>query len=90
MERLTTKNADGSYAPLPGMQERAMQRLGCWADMAEQLEQEQTAVAAELEALRGRGKEKSVRFRELFARKPVSYTHLDVYKRQSRRWRSVP
>ena len=84
MERLTTKNTDGSYAPLPGMQERAMQRLGCWEGMAEQLEQEQAAVAAEMEALRGRGKEKSVRFRELFARKLTVANMLDALRRSDR------
>ena len=84
MERLTTKNEDSSYTPLPGMQERAMQRLGCWEDMAEQLEQEQAAAAAELEALRGRGKEKSVRFRELFARKLTVANMLDALRRSDR------
>ena len=49
--------------------------------MAEQLEQEQADIAAQLETLRHAGKEKSVRFRELFARKLTISTMLDLLRR---------
>ena len=49
--------------------------------MAEQLEQEQADIAAQLETLRKAGKEKSVRFRELFARKLTISTMLDLLRR---------
>ena len=56
-------------------------RLGRWEDMAEQLEKEQTDISAQLESLRRAGKEKSVRFRELFARKLTVSTMLDTLRR---------
>lgn len=54
-----------------------------WEDMTERLEQEQADIAAQLERLRGAGKEKSVRFRELFARKLTVSTMLDTLRRSS-------
>ena len=68
MDRLTEKQKDGYSLPAE-LQARALMRLGRWEDMAEQLEKEQTDISAQLESLRRAGKEKSVRFRELFARK---------------------
>ena len=82
MERITQKTADG-YLVAPEHQTQALMRLGRWEDMMEQLEQEQADIAAQLERLRGTGKEKSVRFRELFSRKLTVSTMLDTLRRSS-------
>ena len=80
MDRLTEKQKDG-YSLLAELQARALMRLGRWEDMAEQLEKEQTDISAQLESLRRAGKEKSVRFRELFVRKLTVSTMLDTLRR---------
>ena len=80
MDRLTEKQKDG-YSLLAELQARALMRLGRWEDMAEQLEKEQTDISAQLESLGRAGKEKSVRFRELFARKLTVSTMLDTLRR---------
>lgn len=80
MDRLTEKLKDGYSLPAE-LQARALMRLGRWEDMAEQLEKEQTDISAQLESLRRAGKEKSVRFRELFARKLTVSTMLDTLRR---------
>ena len=80
MDRLTEKQKDGYSLPAE-LQARALMRLGRWEDMAEQLEKEQTDISAQLESLRRAGKEKSVRFRELFARKLTVSTMLDTMRR---------
>ena len=84
MERITQKTESGYYVP-PEQQAQALARLGRWEDMTERLEQEQEQadIAAQLERLRGAGKEKSVRFRELFARKLTVSTMLDTLRRSS-------
>lgn len=80
MDRLTEKQKDGYSLPAE-LQARALMRLGRWEDMAEQLEKEQTDISAQLESLRRAGKEKSVRFRELFTRKLTVSTMLDTLRR---------
>ena len=80
MDRLTEKQKDGYSLPAE-LQARALMRLGRWEDMAEQLQKEQTDISAQLESLRRAGKEKSVRFRELFARKLTVSTMLDTLRR---------
>ena len=80
MDRLTEKQKDGYSLPAE-LQARALMRLGRWEDIAEQLEKEQTDISAQLESLRRAGKEKSVRFRELFARKLTVSTMLDTLRR---------
>ena len=80
MDRLTEKQKDGYSLPAE-LQARALMRLGRWEDMAEQLEKEQTDISAQLESLRRAGKEKSVRFRELFARQLTVSTMLDTLRR---------
>ena len=77
---MTEKQKDGYSLPAE-LQARALMRLGRWEDMAEQLEKEQTDISAQLESLRRAGKEKSVRFRELFARKLTVSTMLDTLRR---------
>ena len=85
MDRLTEKQKDGYSLPAE-LQARALMRLGRWEDMAEQLEKEQTDISAQLESLRRAGKEKSVRFRELFARKLTVSTMLDTLRRSEGTW----
>ena len=80
MDRLTEKQKDGYSLPAE-LQARALMRLGRWEDMADQLEKVQTDISAQLESLRRAGKEKSVRFRELFARKLTVSTMLDTLRR---------
>lgn len=84
MERMTQKTADG-YTVAPEAQAQAITRLGRWEDMMEQLEREQAEISALLEELRAAGKEKSVRFRESFARKFTVSTMLDTLRRNASR-----
>ena len=80
MERFTQK-AKGGDAIAPELQAQAIMRLGRWEDTVEQLEHEQAEIAAQMESLRAAGKEKSVRFRESFARKLTVSTMLDALRR---------
>lgn len=79
MKRLTEKQKDGYILP-SALQGQALMRLGRWEDMAERLEKEQEDIAAQLQSLRSAGKEKSARFRELFARKLTVSTMLDTLR----------
>ena len=69
MERLTRRNAAGAWELPPDRLEEAAERLARWEGLPAELEEELAAISAELEALRGAGKEKTVRFRELMAKK---------------------
>ena len=69
MERLTRRNAAGAWELPPDRLEEAAERLARWEGLPTELEEELAAISAELEALRGAGKEKTVRFRELMAKK---------------------
>lgn len=80
MERLTKKEGD-NYVLSPESYTVAVQRLGKMEDMLEQLLAEKDEIASQLEAQRNAGKEKSVRFRELFARKLTVMNTLDLCRR---------
>ena len=80
MERLTKKEGD-NYVLSPELYTVAVQRLGKMEDMLEQLLAEKDEIASQLEAQRNAGKEKSVRFRELFARKLTVMNTLDLCRR---------
>ena len=69
MERLTRRNAAGAWELPPDRLEEAAERLARWEGLPTELEEELAEISAELEALRGAGKEKTVRFRELMAKK---------------------
>ena len=71
MERFTTRK-DGAVLVGPEDMEAALARLAVFEDMAENLDREQEEIARKLEDLRGRGKEKTVQFRELLAQKLVN------------------
>ena len=81
MQRLTDRS-DKGYALPEELRHRALVRLGRWEDMFEQLECEQLDIAAQLEQLRRVGKEGSVRFRELLARKLTVSTLLDMLRQR--------
>lgn len=69
MTRLTTRTAEGVDVPdIPA----ALERLAELEDFCEALHTEREEIAAELDALRSQGKERSLRFRELLARKITS------------------
>ena len=71
MERYTTRK-DGTVLVRPEDMEAALARLAAFEDMAENLDREQEEIARKLEDLRGRGKEKTVQFKELLAQKLVN------------------
>ncbi|MDY3905463.1 MAG: hypothetical protein SOZ47_01525 [Lawsonibacter sp.] len=71
MERYTQKN-DRSITVDPERMEGALARLAAFEDMAEGLEQDQENIARTLEELRSRGKDRTVQFKELLARKLVN------------------
>lgn len=66
MDRLTVKK-DGGIAAADT--EAALVRLAKYEDLHEALGREQEEIAAQLASLRAAGKEKTARYRELFARK---------------------
>ena len=80
MNRITRKTKNGYSIP-PELQESATARLGQWEDMIESLEREYEEISLQLENLRTTGKGKSVRFRELLARKLTVSTMLDTLRR---------
>ena len=80
MERLTKKEGD-NYVLSPELYTVAVQRLGKMEDMLEQLLAEKDEISSQLEAQRNAGKEKSVRFRELFARKLSVMNTLELCRR---------
>ena len=71
MERYTQKN-DRSITVDPERMEGVLARLAAFEDMAEGLEQDQENIARTLEELRSRGKDRTVQFKELLARKLVN------------------
>lgn len=71
MERLTEK-AGQSYAVPPEKLGEAVARLAQFEDMVDALVREREEISRELEALREQGKEKTVHFKELLARKLIN------------------
>ena len=71
MERYTQKN-DRSITVDPERMEEALARLAAFEDMAEDLQREQVTIAQTLEDLRSWGKDRTVQFKELLARKLVN------------------
>ena len=71
MERFTTRK-DGVIQVSPEQMEAALARLAAFEDMAEDLQREQVTIAQTLEDLRSRGKDRTVQFKELLARKLVN------------------
>lgn len=89
MARYTQPGADGpiisldNISTLPnGIGGPAVQRLAQFEDLYDHIVAEQERITREMEALRLNGKEKSVKFRELFANKLLNnsmLTHFQAY-----------
>ena len=72
MERYTQRREE-TWALAEGAElSRALDRLGRCEDLLSDLEREQTELAQKLEELRLQGKNKTVQFKELMARKLVN------------------
>ena len=69
MERLTRKNAAGTWELDPDRLPEAAERLARYECFVQELPRELEQISAELEELRAAGKEKTVKFRELMAKK---------------------
>lgn len=69
MERLTRKNAAGAWELDPARLPEAAERLARYECFVQELPRELEQISAELEDLRAAGKEKTVIFRELMAKK---------------------
>lgn len=79
MERLTQKQADGSYAAVDS-EANAMQRLGRFEDFVADMEGRQQTLADQLEELRATGKKNSARFKELLGQKLMESNTLVLLK----------
>ena len=71
MERYTNKK-DRAVTVDQERMEEALARLAAFEDMAQGLERDQENIARTLEELRSRGKDRTVQFKELLARKLVN------------------
>ena len=71
MERFTVRE-DGTAQVRVEDMKAALARLAAFEDMVENLDREQEEIARKMEDLRGRGKEKTVQFKELLAQKLVN------------------
>ena len=83
MERYTTRQADGHASVPPERLADAMDRLAGFEDLLQDLEREQEELPRQLEQLRNQGREKTVQFRELLARK-LTNTNLRLLLEQHR------
>lgn len=72
MNRLTIKKEDGSYTVAGGDNKKAVERLGAFEDALWELTDEMARIPEELAQLRNSGKEKTVRYREMVARKLIT------------------
>ena len=83
MERYTQRREE-TWALAEGAElSRALDRLGRCEDLLSDLEREQTELSEKLEALKVQGRQKTVQFRELMARKLVNQQlrlRLEEYK----------
>ena len=84
MERYTVQKA-GAWVLAEGESSlpRALERLAKCEDLLSDLEREQTELSQTMEALKLQGKQKTVQFRELMARKLVNQQlrlRLESYK----------
>ena len=83
MERYTQRREE-TWVLVEGAElSRALERLGRCEDLLSDLEREQTELSQKLEELRVQGKNKTVQFKELMARKLVNQQlrlRLEQYK----------
>ena len=80
MRRLTIKNGKEFAVPESGIPE-AMSRLAAFEDIYEDLANSIAAIQAELGKLKAAGKEKTVRYKELFGQKLVNNRIMDLFER---------
>lgn len=85
MERLTHRTGGCAEAPQSSVQiiggsaqGEAIERLAQYEDLREALLAEQDKIARQMETLRTQGREKSVKFRELFAQKLTNAAFLSL------------
>jgi hypothetical protein len=85
MKRITHRTAGCAKAPpacvhMTGgfAQGEVIERLALYEDLCEELQARQQALALQMETLRAEGREKSVKFRELFAQKLTNAAFLSV------------
>ena len=79
MERLTVPSKDGNGYEASGSTGETIQRLAMYENAHEQLLSRQEDVEKEMEKLRGEGKQKSGRFKELLARKLINKVILELF-----------
>ncbi len=72
MKRYTAKTSAGWILAEEDTLPQALERLGKCEDLFSGLECEQSELSQKLEELRGQGKNKTVQFKELMARKLVN------------------
>ena len=80
MERLTSKNGDEIIVAEADTQE-ALRRLAAFEDVYAELMESMAAIPPELENLKAGGKEKTVRYRELFGQKMMNHHIIALLKR---------
>lgn len=69
MEKLVRKGTSGGWEVDPERLPEAVERLGRYEYFLQELKDESIAIGVELEKLRAEGKERTVHFRELMAKK---------------------
>ncbi len=77
MTRLTS-GSKGSYT-VPDPQE-AIERLAAYENLHEATEREQESITVQMAVLRAAGKEKTVKYRELFAKKLQNIYALSLFQ----------
>ena len=81
MKRFTGKNADGAVSVTEADLPDALRHLAAFEDALEELAMSQTEIPSELERLKAAGKEKTVRYKELFGQKLMNNHTLMLFER---------
>ena len=80
MKRLTIKGSEGVTVPDSEVQ-NALRRLAAFEDVYNELAENMAAIPVELEKLKAAGKEKTVRYRELFGQKLMNGEIIAMFER---------
>jgi hypothetical protein len=81
LRRLTRLNAEKKYLLEYSDLQEAINRLARFENLCEELVEESKSLPAELERLKGEGKEKTVSYRELMAKKLLNKSVLNALKK---------
>ena len=81
MIRYTIKSPNGAARVAEADLQDALRRLAAFEDAYEELTASRAAGAAEMDRLKAAGKEKTVRYRELFAQKLMNSQTLALFER---------